>query len=230
MNLDRFGVQLLIASLILAGIVGCAPVAAQPLPTDVPSAIPTTIIPTATILAAPTVPSGWQTDTPQQACGFSISHPTEMQGASQDSYSWLITTSLTDPDQAARNFIYVTTVPKDFQSGTDLAYNYDPAGADLLLNLPVGEAKSVHTSPDMAPWFTFTRQPDATIGDQVVQAYENSKPWEFPAGTKEIRYYLKTNDCIYQFGGYFDTTGSTQVGAISEDLFNQIVATFQVKP
>ena len=67
------------------------------------------------------------------------------------------------------------------------------------------------------------------IGDQMAQAYENTQPWEFPAGTKEIRYYLKANDCTYQIGGYLDTTSSTQPGAISEDLFNQIVATFQVK-
>jgi hypothetical protein len=80
----------------------------------------------------------------------------------------------------------------------------------------------------MAPWFTFTRRPDTTIGDQVARAYENTRPWEFPAGTKEIRYYLKTDNCIYQVGGYMDTTGSTQPGAITEDLFNQIVATFQL--
>jgi hypothetical protein len=151
-----------------------------------------------------------------------------MQFTNQDKYSWLITTSASDPDQVARNFVYVTAVPNDFQSGTELAYNYTPAGAELLLNMQVGEAKSVHASPDMAPWFTFTRKPDTTISGQVAQAYENTQPWEFPAGTKEIRYYLKTDNCIYQVGGYMDTTGSTQLGAITEDLFNQIVATFQL--
>jgi hypothetical protein len=228
-RISRFGMRLLIAALVLVGIVGCAPVPAQPLPTDAPSPVP----PTATLAAEPTVstvPAGWQTDTGSQQCGFSISHPAEMQGVSQDSYSWLITTSVSDQDQAARNFVYVTAVPSDFQSGTELAYNYDPAGADLLLNLQVREAKSVHPSPDMAQWFTFTRLPDVTIGDQTAQAYENAKPWEFPAGTKELRYYLKANDCIYQVGGYFDTTGSTKPGTMSEALFNQIVATFQVKP
>ena len=228
MNLNPFAsrlkVRLLIASLFLVGIAGCAPVATQPLPTVIPSPLPT-----ATLPAEPSVPSGWQTSTSPQQCGFNISHPAEMQGASQDSYSWLITTSVTDPDQAARNFIYVTAVPDDFQSGTELAYNYDPSGVDLLLNLQVGEAKSVHASPDMAQWFTFTRTSDITIGDQVAQAYENTQPWEFPAGTKEIRYYLKAKDCTYQIGGYMDTTGSTQPGTVSEDLFNQIVATFQVK-
>lgn len=227
-RISRFGMGMLTVFLFLVGSVGCAPVAEQPLPTDIPSALPTTVIPTPTLPAEPALPSGWQTDAPPQQCSFRISHPAEMQGASQDKYSWLITTPMADQDQAARNFIYVTAVPSDFQSGTELAYNYDPAGADLLLNLPVGEARSVHTSSDMAPWFTFTRLPDVTIGGQAVQAYENAKPWEFPAGTKETRYFLKTNDCIYQFGGYFDTTGSAQPGAISEDLFNQIVATFQV--
>jgi hypothetical protein len=223
---SRFGVRLLIASLFLGGVVGCAPVATQPLPTAIASPIPT-----ATQAAEPTVstvPSGWQTDIPQQACGFSISHPAEMQGAGQDSYSWLITTSVTDPDQAARNFVYVTAIPKDFQSGTELAYNYDPAAAALLLNMQVGEAKSVHASPDMAQWFSFTRRPDVTIGDQAAQAYENTQPWEFPAGTKEIRYYLEANDCTYQIGGYLDTTGSNQPGAINEELLDQIIATFRL--
>lgn len=223
---SRFGARLLIAFLFV-GIVGCTPVATPSLSTDVPTPIPTAA---ATMPAVPTLPSGWQTVTSQQQCGFTIGHPAEMQGASQDSYSWLITTPATDPDQAARNFVYVTAVPDDFQSGTEIAYNYDPAGVDLLLNMQVGEATSVHTNADMAQWFTFARRPDLTIGDQAAQAYENIQPWEFPAGTKEIRYYLKANGCIYQIGGYLDTTGSMQPGAISEDLFNQIVATFQLNP
>jgi hypothetical protein len=211
--ISGFGVRLL----FLGGVAACAPVATQP-------------IPTATVLAQPTVPAGWQTDTPQQGCGFTISHPAEMQGANEGTYSWLIRTSVTDPEQAARNFVYVTAVPNDFQSGTEGAYNYDPAEADLLLNLQVGEAKALHDTADTAKWFTYTRRPDVTLSNQIAQAYENPQPWEFPPGTKEIRYYLKTNDCTYQIGGYLDTTGSNQEGAIPEDLFNQIVATFQVTP
>ncbi|HLO17334.1 MAG TPA: hypothetical protein VK206_21050, partial [Anaerolineales bacterium] len=76
---SRFGVRLLIACLFLVGLLGCAPVATQPVPRDVPSSvptetIPTVTIPTATIPTVPTLPAGWQTDTPQQQCGYSISH------------------------------------------------------------------------------------------------------------------------------------------------------------
>jgi hypothetical protein len=226
---SRFGVLVRFACLFLLGVVGCVPVATQTAPTDVPSPIPTTA---ATLPTVPTlsIPSGWQTVTSEQQCGFNISHPAEMKGVSQDSYSWLISTAATDPDQVAPNFVYVTAVPTDFQNGTEIAYNYDSAVTDLLMNMQVGAAQPVHTNPDMATWFTFTRLPDITIDGQVAQAYENTQPWEFPAGTKEIRYYLKANDCIYQLGGYMDTTGSTQPGAIDEDLVNQIVATFQLKP
>jgi hypothetical protein len=60
--------------------------------------------------------------------------------------------------------------------------------------------------------------------------YANTQPWEFPAGTKEIRYYLKANGCTYLIGGYVDTTGSNQPGAINEELFNQVIATFRLTP
>jgi len=79
-------------------------------------------------------------------------------------------------------------------------------------------------------WFTYTRLPDTVINNYAAQTYENTQPWEFPAGTKEIRYYLKANGCTYLIGGYVDTTGSNQPGAINEELFNQVIATFQVNP
>jgi hypothetical protein len=220
-----FGGRLLIACLFLVGASGCAPAATQPLPTAAPSPIPT-----ATVLAQPTIPAGWQTDTPALGCGFTISHPAELQGSQEGTYSWLIQIPVSELDQAARNFIYVTAVPGDFQGGTEGAYNYDPAEADLLLGLQVGEAKALRDAADTAPWFTYTRMADVTLSGQAAQAYENLQPWEFPPGTKEIRYYLKANDCTYQIGGYLAAPGSDQLGAIPEDLFNQVVATFQMTP
>ena len=55
-------------------------------------------------------------------------------------------------------------------------------------------------------------------------------PWEFPPGTKEIRYYLQANGCTCLIGGYMDATGSSQAGAINKELFDQVIATFQVNP
>ena len=58
----------------------------------------------------------------------------------------------------------------------------------------------------------------------------SSVPFQAQNGTKEIRYYLSSSGCIYLIGGYVDTTGSEQTGAITEELLHQIVATFQVMP
>lgn len=82
--------------------------------------------------------------------------------------------------------------------------------------------------PQVTPQFTYQRQPDTTIGGYAVQTYENVQPWEFPAGTKEIQYYVSLNGCTYQIGVYLDATQSNQPGAITEDLLRQIVATIRV--
>jgi hypothetical protein len=78
--------------------------------------------------------------------------------------------------------------------------------------------------------FTYQRQSDTLISGYTAQTYENIQPWEFPGGTKEIRYYLSLNGCMYLIGSYLDTTQSNQAGAITEELFNQIVATIQLNP
>jgi hypothetical protein len=60
------------------------------------------------------------------------------------------------------------------------------------------------------------------------QAVENTQSWELPTGTKEIRYYLQANGCTYLIGGYLDATDANQSGAINEELFNQVMATFRL--
>jgi len=82
----------------------------------------------------------------------------------------------------------------------------------------------------MESGFTYQRLPDATLGGVTVTAYENAQPWEFPSGTKEIRYYAILNECTYLIGGYMDTSGSDLPGAITEDLFQQIMATVHLAP
>ena len=109
-------------------------------------------------------------------------------------------------------------------------YNYDPAEADILQNMQVGESKSLREDLNVESGFTYQRQPDTMISDHTAQTYENVQPWEFPGGTKEIRYYLSLNGCTYLIGGYLDTTRSNQPGAIMEDLYHQIVATVQLMP
>jgi hypothetical protein len=88
----------------------------------------------------------------------------------------------------------------------------------------------VHASLDLASGFTFQRQEDTMLSGHTAQTYENLRPWEFPEETKEIRYYLSLDGCTYLIGGYMDVAGSTQEGVITEELFQQIIATIQLIP
>jgi hypothetical protein len=151
-----------------------------------------------------------------------------MDGASQGTNNWILSHTTTEPSGPVPNFIYISVIPDDFQNEPGAIYNYDPAETENLLNMQIAESKSLREDPNIAPWFTYTRLPDRTLSNQTAQTYENTQPWEFPPGTKEIRYYLKANGCTYLVGGYMATVGSGQPGAIDEELFDQIIATFRL--
>jgi hypothetical protein len=205
---------LIILFILLSGLAGCAR------PSTPPAAPPT-----------PTLAPGWEMYTNQGQCAYTISHPSNMDGVSQGTYSWSLSVSTTEPTGPVPNFVYISVIPDDFsQSDGDdgSIYNYHPAEAQTLLNMQVGESKSLRDDPNLADWFSYTRLPDTTLGNQAAQTYENTQPWEFPLGTKEIRYYLKANGCTYLVGGYLATVGSGQPGAIDQELFDQIVATFRL--
>jgi hypothetical protein len=183
------------------------------------------------------LPTGWETYTSaSQQCGYVIGYPPELQATDQSPDSQLFAFDLPESDAGARNFVYVSVITPEIQNAVKEGvynhdvYNYDPAAAEILLNMQVGESKPVHPSLDVESGFTYQRQSDTTINGHAAQTYVNAQPWEFPSGTKEIRYYLSQNGCTYLIGGYVDTTGSNQPGAITEDLFHQIVATVQWMP
>jgi hypothetical protein len=190
-------------------------------------------LPTPTLPVEVTLPSGWETYTNEGQCGYAISHPAGMEGTSQAMHSWTLTHIATEPSGPVPNLVYISVIPGDFQGGPGIIYNYDPAATERLLNMQVGESGSLYDDPNlanMAPWFTYIRLPDMTLSNQTAQTYENTQPWEFPLGTKEIRYYLQANGCTYLIGGYMATVGSGEPGAISQELFEEIIATFQVNP
>lgn len=181
--------------------------------------------------------AGWTTYTSaSQQCGYSISHPSELQVSEQTPYSQIFGFDQTDSDAGARNFVYVSVITPEIQNKVKQGlyehdvYNYDPMATEILLSMQVGESKSIHQAPSVESGFTFERKPDAQIGGHTAQTYENLRPWEFPAGTKEIRYYLSLDGCAYLIGGYMDTAQADQPGVITEDLFNQIIATVQLAP
>jgi len=193
-----------------------------------PQATPTTPAPTTTGEAL--IPAGWTTYI-GRPCDYAISLPADMQILDEEIYSRTFGFKPVNPDQMAPNFIYVSVIMPESQNlAGEGIYNYDPNVANLLLNLQVGESKAVHPVPDLAPWFTYQRLPDTNMSGYSAQTYANLQPWEFPEGTKEMRYYLSLNDCILQIGAYLDTAQSNQPGAITEDRFKQIVATLRVMP
>ena len=207
--------SLILLSILLGGVAGCA------LRNTPPAAPPT-----------PTLTSGWERrslSANQGQCAYIIDHPSNMDVTSQGTYNWILSHTTTEPSGPVPNFIYISVIPNGFQSDEPgIIYNYDPAETQTLLNMQTGESISLRDDPTMAPWFTYTRLPDTTLDGQTAQTYENDQPWEFPLGTKEIRYYLQGNDCTYLVGGYMATVGSGQPGAIDEELFDQIIATFRL--
>jgi hypothetical protein len=211
----QMSTSLMILSMLFVGLVGCLPQSTPPV------AVPT-----------PTVPAGWERYVNQLQCSYAIDHPSTMDGASQGTYNWILSVSSTEPSGPVPNFVYISVIPDDFQGGEDGSiYNYNPTETQTLLSMQVGESRSLRDfDPNLAPWFTYTRLPDRTLNNQPAQTYENTQPWEFPLGTKEIRYYLKANGCTYLVGGYMATVGSGQPGGIDEALFDEIIATFRPAP
>jgi hypothetical protein len=183
------------------------------------------------------VPATWVTYTSaSQQCKYMISYPPETQVTEQTPYSQTFGFNLIDSDAGARNFIYMSVVTPEIQNmvkdglyNHDV-YNYDPVATEILLNMQVGESKPVYQAPGMETGFTFERRSDTQINGYAAQTYENLHPWEFPSGTKEIRYYLSLDRCTYLIGGFVDITESNQPGAITESLFQQVIATVQVMP
>jgi len=183
------------------------------------------------------IPATWTTYTSaSQQCGYVVSYPSELQVSEQTPYSQIFSFQLADSDAVNPNFIYVSVVTPEIQNMVKEGiynhdvYNYDPVVTETMLNMQPGESKSVHQAPEMEIGFTYERKPDTQINGHIVQTYENLQPWEFPSGTKEIRYYLSLDGCTYLIGGFVDTTESNQPGAMTESLFRQIVATVQMTP
>ena len=219
--------RLVLLSLFFGGVAGCTPASTPPVTLATPQPV---LMPSPAASPEATLPSGWDTYVSQGQCGYAISHPSDMQGASQGTYGSILNPVTGEPGGPFPNFVYVSVIPDGFQGQAGEVYNYDPAAAETLLNLQVGEGKSLHDNPNVAQGFTYTRLPDTTLSNQAARTYENTQPWEFPPGTKEIRYLLQANGCTYLIGGYMDTTDSTQSGAMNEERFNQIITTFRLKP
>jgi hypothetical protein len=207
--------SLIILCIFLGGVTGCAPRSTLP-------AVPPT----------PTVAPGWERVEKQGECSYVIDFPAEMDTTSQGMYSSIWSHTSQEPGGPFPNFVYVSVIPDDLPQsggGEEIIYNYDPVETRTLLSMQVGESHSLREDPNLTSWFTYTRLPDTTLGNQAAQTYENEQPWEFPPGTRETRYYLQARGCTYLVGGYLSTVGSGQPGAIDQELFDQIIATLRTR-
>jgi hypothetical protein len=239
MNTRSYARTLIFSIALLAGLAACGPAATPPAQQDTPAVVETQVAPDVSLPVATTetiIPVGSDAEAGSQKCDYTIDYPSEMQATDQAPYSRLFSFPPSSPDAGPANFIYVSVITPEIQKmvqdgtyGSDV-YNYDPSASQTLLGMQVGESKAAHPAESVSEWFTYQRMPDTTIGGLAAQAYENLKPWEFPAGTKEIRFYVSAGGCTYLVGGYVDTTGSDKPGAITEELFNQIIATIQLVP
>jgi hypothetical protein len=122
-------------------------------------------------LPGPALPAGWETYYASGGagqCGYTVNIPSDIDDASQGEYSWIFNYKSTEPTEPVPNFIYVSVIPDDRQSDEPgLIYNYDPAATETLLNMQVGESKSLHEDASLAAWFTYTRLPDTMLADQA---------------------------------------------------------------
>ena len=227
--------RLVVSLVCLLGLAsaGCAPATTQPAEPTAQEAVvpaPTQTLPAPTATSEASVPDGWTTYDSQR-CEYSLSYPDDMQNTPNGTASRILGIEVADLEMGMRNFMYISTIDPESQNlEVGSIYNYNPSDANFLLKMPVGESQALQGNPQTSEWFTFQRLPDRSISGYSAQAYENTQPWEFPPGTREIRYYLVQDGCTYQIGAYVDTTESDQPGAITQALFEQIVDTIQVRP
>ena len=213
-----------ILSIIILILSACATPVIAPSITEQPLD-PTAVPPSVTTEAS--APEGWETYTSPRF-QYSLIYPTGMVVSDNGENSVTLGVQQTDPGAGARNFVYVSVIPAGFQSEGGEIYNFNTPETDILLNMQVGESKALHEFACSTEAFTYTRLADTTISGQTAKTFENTQPWEFPEGTKEIHYDLQTDEYTYLFGAYINTNGSTHSDAITEELFDQIVTTFRL--
>lgn len=130
--------------------------------------------------------------------------------------------------QGPVNFIYVSVVPKDEPANEGEIYNYNPSQFKKLQDLEIGKSVSLADAgqPKLKEWFTYTRSEDVMIDGRPAKKLQNKKPWEFPTGTAEARYFFETNGVIYILGYY---TSASEGSDLNDEAAYKIVSSFQLQ-
>lgn len=164
--------------------------------------------------ASPTESPGMEPNYTDPSFGYSLYIPEGFVPEKQSDYSTLFYPSEQPQGPGPANFIYVSVVSPEMRETEGEVYNYSPRHYDKMkeisntgasVNLAEGDA------PDLSEWYTYTLASVEDINGLQFKNYENTKPWEFPAGTTENRFIHDTGTYIYIVGYY---TGGDSASAV----------------
>lgn len=163
-----------------------------------------TVSPIPTDMQDNNTPDNWKTYI-HESLGYSISYPDAYSVESNGDYSILILKTDKQPGFGPANFIYVSVVPPDQSTNEGEIYNFNHVQYNKLQKLGIGEkvALADTNQPDLNAWFTYTRVDDSEIDGHPAERFENTKPWEFPPGTTEVRFIFESDGYIYLMGYYY---------------------------
>ena len=162
------------------------------------------------------------------ALNYTISYPENFVVEPSGDYSNLILKPLQEPSFGPANFIYVSVVPPDQSTNEGEIYNYNQVQFKKLAELEIGGSVSLADTdqPKLNEWFTYTRVNDSVIDGHPAKRFENNKPWEFPAGTTEVRFVFESGGKIYLMGYYYGGEGMLE--PLDPLEANKIITTFQL--
>jgi hypothetical protein len=83
--------------------------------------------------------------------------------------------------------------------------------------------------PDLGEWFTYTVVAIEDIHTGKVKRFENTKPWEFPAGTTESKFIYGTASTIYILGYYTGGDGVAEEARIDPRVAYGVIKSFSTK-
>ncbi|OGM28904.1 hypothetical protein A2801_03010 [Candidatus Woesebacteria bacterium RIFCSPHIGHO2_01_FULL_41_10] len=161
--------------------------------------------------------------------GYTLYIPKGMIIEKQSIYSTLFYPKDQSQSQGPANFIYISVVTPDMRDSVGEVYNYNPSDFEKLTGLEaLGDSVNLafDDNPDLGQWFTYTIADEVNIDTGRVKIFENTKPWEFPAGTTENRFIYGTAENIYILGYY---TGGDSGATIDPREAYQSILSFKVK-
>jgi hypothetical protein len=156
--------------------------------------------------------------------GYSFKYPYEYLVKENGENSYMVIKESESGEPINTNFAYLSIIPSVMESEGGEIYNYNTSETNTLFEMAAGETKSLRDETedsDMHEYFTYKRLPDEILSGLITKIYLNEKPWEFPEGTKELRYYVEKDGYIYLLGAYFDFQ--------TEEELTNIITSFQFK-